>query len=435
MSQNELVSYIVRQLRACVPEQEIQNALEKNGWSAHHIQEAFQTAHVSLRSQNQDNLCAVRVDLTGTSQHVIAPTHKRTKKYMIVCMAILFFVVAGGVFAYMQYTQSPSRILSQMFDAIPSVQSMEATSLLAVDITIPTDKIPPSLIKTFSYSSPSVDVHFSLSTSQFIRFVGQDDGSFKFGLNAEYKDSLSQIPTLHLTVDSFGTKDMVYGKVGGISDILFHLSGAPTSTMSFLENQWFYIDKKSATQDANSLAGSFQNSSKNTSTSSTQNASSFTEKKAQILSILNEYKNTIILDSKNLGKEKIDGIPTTHIFVTLNESQLLEMLNKIKNTLSTSENPTKNIEGPTPIDSFDIWVGESDHLPHKLRITPASAFLSKIFKDTPIVSKNIEFTISHITYNTTLSITPPRDAKNLEEVLGQILGGLFGSNTVNKKVK
>ncbi|MFA7201561.1 MAG: hypothetical protein WC099_01000 [Candidatus Paceibacterota bacterium] len=100
MSHNKLVPYIVNQLHACVPEQDITAILQENKWPTQDIEKAFHIARSSPQSQNHEDVCAVRVDFTGTSRHVIVPLYKGSKKYILLSIATLF--LAGGIFFYIQ---------------------------------------------------------------------------------------------------------------------------------------------------------------------------------------------------------------------------------------------------------------------------------------------------------------------------------------------
>ncbi len=421
---DELVAYISRQLRACVSEQEIQTILEKSGWSSSDIHEALQSAQKTLSSQDQPQTCAVRVDFTQTSQHTIAPIHKSKRRYVIVGI-VLICIAAGGAYAYARYTQSPSRILARMLRVLPTVQSVEATASFDATLTVPNTLLSSSSKKTSSTTQP-VDVHLAISSSQFMRFTEQTDNTFKFSVHAEYTDSLTQKAPLQLTLDSFGLKDVAYGKVSGLSGVLSHLLGSPIPGISSLENQWFYINRTNGINDFTAVTESLRGSTSSTDETSTPSTSlSATEKKKQVVAILDEYKTKIVSDAENMGTETLEGIPTSHIRVTLQETTTLEMIQKIKNILA--EDPSANVSGPLPIQSFDIWVGTQDYLPYKITMHSSPAFLSKMFTNDQIVPKNIELTISHAVYNTPLSLTPPSDAKNLEETVSQLLGGLFGS--------
>ena len=421
MHYNELVSYIVNQLRSFVPENDIVTTLRKNGWSLNDIEAALKSAQEIIKSQEQGNLCAVRVDFTGTSQHTIAPKHKNIKIYSSI-LSVVIFCIAVAVFAYTQYVTSPATIISRMFEKLSSVQTVQGTASLTVDAHVPENKtFLHSILKTPS-STTLVDEGFSFSMTQFIDFTGKSTDSFKTDLSLQYRNSARLTSPIHITINSFGIGNTIYGKVSGITDTLSLIFGNSFGDMKFLENQWFSIDKTSSSTDIFKELAQSTLRDETSGTSLDERATS-TSKKDQLISIFNTYKEKIISDIENKGKENVGDISTTHLMVTLDEAQLKEMLQKITDATNDSASIKEN--PPSIIKSFDIWVG-ADYLPYKLEASINPDFITKEMNNPNTEIPAMRLIISDINYNTVPSLTPPPDTKRLEDVMGQVFMNLFG---------
>ncbi len=421
MHHNELVSYIVNQLRSCVVESDIIATLQKNGWHSHDIEEALKAAHTIITSQGQSNLCAVRVDFMGASQHTVVPKHKNIKTYSIIIGAIIF-CIAVAVFAYTQYTTSPTVILSRMFEKLPSIQTIQGTAAIAVDARIPENKTFLHNIKRTTSSTALVNEGFSFSITQFIDFTGKNTDSFKTDFSLQYHNSTHLTSPITITLNSFGIGNTVYGKVSGVTNTLSLLFGNSFGDIKFLENQWFSVDKTSSSTDAFKELAQSTLPEKTSSASSDERATS-TSKKDKLISIFNTYKEKIISDIENKGEENVGDISTTHLMIILDEAQLKEMLQKI----SDLTNGGISIEegSPSIIKSFDVWVG-TDYFPYKLEVSMNPDFITKRMDNPDIEIPAIKLVVSDISYNTVLSLTPPQGVKRLEDVMGQVFMNLSG---------
>jgi hypothetical protein len=140
-----------------------------------------------------------------------------------------------------------------------------------------------------------------------------------------------------------------------------------------------------------------------------------------------------VTSAQNIGVENINGIPAYHLKLVLTfEQQLADLILNIQ----TDQNPAsagtasylqlKNSLARQVGNkaNVDVWVGKSDSLLYQLTLSPLT-ITDSTTNSTVVVSMQSTYS----DYGNTFSIVAPQGAEPLQQIMGQLLGGLMASST------
>jgi hypothetical protein len=332
-------------------------------------------------------------------------------------------------------TPTPDQALAKMFAAVSQIKSLKYDIDLAAS-----SSLPPSY---FGFMSPSSQPNGTstatttdaaptdkLDASLSLKLTGQ--GDMTDIANANNSSNLiigGKMVTAGM--ETSANLDLSFIRLDKINyfkvDRLPTLLPLPSEVGGFV-GQWIKISGQDiASSSASSLVDSSQLNNLNLTKED-----------------INTLRQELISDGairfgEFIGIENLDGKPTYNYTTVFSKDGLKKMIDsvgrlseKLQNQVTTGaladqkertvESLAKMKEGIDKINLPEgkIWLGQTDFLPYKISFDNV---------EIPIDSAkiNLSLTTQYSNYNQPVSITAPVDTKSLQDLIGSIFGGMFGS--------
>lgn len=345
------------------------------------------------------------------------PSREKSKlPIIIVSIIVILCLIGGGVFAYNKFltpTISPTEILKNSLQVSLNVRSLSFTATSTGEVENNMGNGVPSASNFTLTSNGSIDFH-SLDTLLLDLNVGMNasvnaatsTGSLLLGVNAIYLNKNLYLDLKNFSVSYTSTDP----KAAGTQMFV----GLANGFASSLQNKWIQIDTSKAVK-----------------TSSDQ-----TTLTQEDMTMIRDYifGMSYVTAISSVGEEPINGTPTHHLKVTIqNGQELTDLIQKItleKQTVTPKDMGAFNkrmadISKATnqKID-LDIWIGKTDSLVYKVVSSPVT------ISDTQTGTKTTtsqEAIFSN--YNQPVAVTAPQGAVPLEQVMQSLFGNMFGGST------
>ncbi|XOB46799.1 MAG: hypothetical protein ACKKMV_01310 [Candidatus Nealsonbacteria bacterium] len=407
MINQQLLDYIKQQLRQGVSKEEIKNSLLTNGRQAKDIDEAFN----SIGQLEQPE--SYGAPGTTFPQSDISSVKPQKKKLTLIISVILgVMIIGGGVFGYFYYFQSPERIVQKMTEKMTEIKSLEYTGQITVEIE--TSNLPAlSPLGNGNLQQPKEPSSLKQTGKFSIDFSGASDlhdlnnpkALFKFDINT---DVLPQSFGLEVRT----IENITYLRLSNVPDLGFF-------DLSFLKNQWIKVDPEAIKKQfgLEKLDEQLKEVQKEQELSP--------EQIEQIREVVASIK--IFEITEKLPSEKIDEANTHHYKFVIDKEGLIELFTEISKIIQNKSLTEKELqelnESLQAIERSEgeIWIGKKDLLLYKI-------LLSLNIKETEKTKSEgkITMTVQFKNYNKAVQIDIPTSVKTLEEILGELFGGLFG---------
>lgn len=407
MIDQQLSDYIKQQLQQGVGKDEIKNTLLAQGWQEKNIDKAL-----NLSGQPEQS-ASYNMPETTFPKSDISPAKVSKKPIALIISIILgVAIIGGGVFGYFYYFQSPERIIQKMVGKMVEVKSLEYTGQIVIEIDT-SDLSTFSLLGNDNLLQPKKPSQPKQTDKFSINFSGASDwhdlnnlkAMFKFDINT---DILSQGFGLEIRT----IENITYLILSDVPDLGFF-------DLSFLENQWVKVDPEAIKKQfgLEKLEEQLREVQKEQKLSP--------EQIEQIKEAVARAKIFKIIEK--LPSEKINGINTHHYKFTIDKNGLIELfteINKIIQNKSLTEKElqelNKSLEA-IEMPAGEIWIGKKDLLLYKI-------FLNLNIKETEETKSDgrITASVQFKNYNKAVQIDIPAPVKALEEIIGELFGGLFG---------
>jgi len=347
---------------------------------------------------------------------------KTSKKPIAMIISVIFGVViiAGGVFGYFYYFQSPERIVQKMTEKMAEVKSLEYTGQITAEIET-NNLFAISPLGNSNFQQPKEEPSPAEQKGKFsIDFSGASDQHdlnnpklmFRFDINT---DMLPQAFGFGLEVRI--VDKIIYFKLSNVPDLGFF-------DLSFLKNQWIKIDPET-------IKKQFGLEELEEQTKQAQKEQELSpEQIEQIKEVATRTK--VFKITEKMSSEKIDGINTHHYKFVIDKEGLIELfteISKIMQNESLTEKELQELNGSLQaieISEGEIWIGKKDLLLYKI-------LLDLNIKETEKTKAEgkITMSIQFKHYNKSIWIDIPAPVKTLEEIMGGLFGGLFGGGLQN----
>lgn len=341
------------------------------------------------------------------------PQTKSKKTFVIVMSIVAVCLIGGGALAYQKFispTVSPANILKKSLQASLNTKTVSFTATSTGQIENQLDNGLPASANFSITSNGSIDVHsldnLLLSVNLKTNALANSPtttGSLLLDLKTIYANK-----NFYLNLNKF---DISYSSPDPKTIGTQMFVGMAKGIVSSLENKWLQIDI-----------------SKTLGSSSTD--SYFTKEDA---ATFENYKvgMSYITTISNVGKETTSNIPTYHLKLTIkNGKELNDLIRKFaleKQPVAPKDMAKfdKEMDDLAKIIDqkidLDVWVGRNDSLIYKIITSPI------IISDEKSGTKStVAEEITFSDHNQPVSITAPADAVSLQEMMQNLLGGMFG---------
>ncbi len=360
-------------------------------------------------------------------------------KIIIVVLAIL--IVGGGAYAAYDYfggsEKQPKEVLSKMFENSFDLNSgPETVSFLGAMNFNLMDSGNNILVMSFDFEGTSQSAEENMGSADMTLGgdfeIDVDGSSFSFAVSVDLRqlDDQSYFKLNSLDVNSSGSSGfeaaMIAGMVEGFSEPL--------------KDQWISIDLSDI--EENPLIGAQPYSSASP------------EDVEKILQIINEEIKVAGLFEvlEDFGTEKVRGVSSHHYKLEILLPETLDAYSLIlkrmlEEGLIESPDPTVDLKDldleiaefreelvASGVDNpvLEVWIGKKDYLLRKVTVPTYVIDMEKI---TPEIqgggedSLSFSMSMEYFDYGEPVDIVAPADARNLEEIMQEMFGGLFMNDT------
>ncbi len=329
-----------------------------------------------------------------------------SKKVLIYILSTIgVLVIAAGAYGYFYYFQSPEMVIQRMMSRIVNVKSIEYSGRVEMNMTTP--DISPgtnSLSLTFNGATDNHD----LENPKGFLVVNITTG----------RSIKGEVPEASLGRFEFRIiNKILYLELSKIESGLFFLD------LSFLENQWIEIN-------IGDIQKQFEQFIPEESKKEFEELQKKYKLTAEEISKINEIvkKSKVLKITEKLSSEKIEGINTYHFKFIINKEELKRLVLEITEVVEDKSLSQEQISGLDKaldkIEEFlggEIWIGKKDLLPYKI-VFNISAEENEETKTTG----RITITLFFKNFNKLIQVEAPDSTKKLEEIMMEILGGLYG---------
>jgi|GEM_PF-2039762 len=413
MANQELVNYIMQQAGQGVSQEVLRNTLLQAGWQTADVDEALKSLTSSPVAEVKQSSVADTAQSERTLPESVTSFDEHTaprfgKKLIILISVVGLLLVAGGVFAYNYFNQTPEQIVGGMVKTMLEAKTSNFSG--DIKITIDTQDVAGFLPSAVGDSTSG-----QIKTGEgsvTIRFSGSSDSS-----NVSNPKVLSTF--------TFGTDILPFGGAllgfdMRIVDRALYLKlnnlGIPgTENFGSFKNQWIKFDSTTALTQ-------LQQSGYSGSINLEENLNLPTEKIDKIKTILG--KALFIKVGARLASERVGGVDSHHYAFSLNKEGLKNTLKEVSLVVQEKDLTEAELQG---LDAFwenievsgELWIGKSDRVLHQIKMVLDS---KSMIKTTVIINE----TFKNINEPVTINIPP--DAKNFEELLFGISPLASGEN-------
>lgn len=329
----------------------------------------------------------------STGRRFNLPTGRRN---LTLAGAVLVFVfLVGGYFAYATYSQSPSRVLGQMFKRFPEVKTFSYGAELKTEVEVPN-------LQEFNQSTaatPAPDAGQD-SQNQQTSFVLSSDGV------VDNRDAAvpRSAATIKASIEQPGQKITLAGEYRQLGNTSYaQLTEFPDFGLvdaQKVKGRWVRLDKAETDDTERPSAGT-----PTTPPTPTPDALS-PDQINQVKETIRQSKAARITDK--LKGERLDGQAMHHYKYEADKDAMIEMMAKIQGILSKKPVSEQEIVDarkdldPLEFQPGEIWIGKKDYLPHKLTINFVIKKSEFVQKDTAV-----QLTLGLKNLNQELTIEPP----------------------------
>lgn len=319
-----------------------------------------------------------------------------------IIVLILVLAVAGSASAYFLYYQplhrSPEEVLSRQVAAQTALRSLAIDGKLAITVTPTTGvTVEPSTVILNYQSFTDVSV------------IDAPRGSFVLELTASDLPAASAafIPErqVALALEGLFAEQNLYLKFKQLPIIPFFFD-----TASF-QNRWIKI----ATKELKDKFGAQETSSLSS------------EEQTAIKGLLE--KRRLLTVTEDLPAEMIDGVDAYHYRFQINRDELVLLLTDLAALLGEPDQlaPLLPLLNSFALPTGEIWIGKKDFLPRQVIFAGEVTLADAGFK------VNYKWEQKQSRFNEPVTVTPPADAINLEDLLAPLLGNfLIGTTTTEE---
>jgi hypothetical protein len=389
MTHNELVDYIVNELRTGTSETEIKNALTASGWNEADINENLNAAHVKMGTPVVTGATETKAKRDFLKRH--------SKAVIIMCIALL--LLAGGAFAAYKFMPlSPERMLQQAALNMEDVHSFDFSGRITADITANDNILDlQARLQDVVNLNPDNRVAGSSTNLQFaIDFDGRVDGKDPEHPKGEFNFDVSA------GIISVGMKMKV------VDDAVFlRLDNIPkiTEEISKYTNKWIKIDPKALSEEYG-LGLNFN---------ATQPELTEGQKK-QIEELTR--KSHLYNSVTRLENDTIDAIQMYRYALVIDKVGLknyLKEVEKINKSAGGLNDTSLDALDTTQFKNVEVWIGKSDRMVHRI-----SMDISQASSNDSIPSGNLHLMMSFSNYNSIGKIEAPTQFHNIQDVIKDI---------------
>ncbi len=408
----ELLEYIKTQVAAGVDFALIEKALLENKWPQEDITKAIAQfsepipdVKTEISTPEVKDKSPLQLSFTNSK-----PWWKNYKILLIAASVIMGLVlIGGGVWAYVNIYNSPERTIVQSIQAFQGVKNITYDGQMKIQM----GSKEKDNSKALKISMPALEhmtaVNVVFNGIQDLSATDSKKGLIKFEISG--KDQSNQ------EVAGLGLEARFLNKAL-YTMLLKATFNQPGLDMVSLTNQWVKFDlaNEGDDQTLKQMAGGL------TDNKSLDAVAGLNLSASDILSLAKIYYQTKPLAIKKLANEKIDGVTVYHYSWQLDEAQFKEFMKQVYEIYpkdyqepGTEEKFLASLEKPLAgLISGELWIAKDDSLLRRFSF-------KYIDKEDPtkVVSALID-----MNYNTTVSIEEPTPFKTMEEILGQLLGGM-----------
>ncbi len=462
MISKQLIEYIQQRIAESGNTTDITKELLVVGWNINDINEAFNTLGVSTEEQTQQNQTSTlesskQIRKNFYDAHIQADNVKYRDSFwyrpaiIITAFIVLAIIISGSVYAYYIFSKQPSAIivLRNAVIKIPSVQAFNISATSTYDInasikqaglllgtTTPTNATTTTIINTHG----AVDINgignhpnFDIITAIKSNFtIATTTGLYSFTARTIFSPNAFDANLLHgnVSVTSSQNPQMRFGVM------------AINSAITSFSNKWIQLINLKNASSSQQIINLFSTFSPHSSSFIGQD----------IKGLLTYVQNLQYIRSiKNIGIEYINGIPTYHLslviqntsaFVPLMQKTLFDIsqhlrqqVSKIKTgALSTVLDNTSSygefIQNTKWLNTaltqkipVDIWVGKKDSYIYRIVIPHIKITSINFDKNTAYITAQYRISFSH--YNYIQPILAPRNSETLQSFIRNLFGGSF----------
>ena len=379
MINQQLVDYINQELKLGIDRKKIETDLVAAGWQSGDISDSFESLAPKKDSKSRSPKLKINF-----------------KKILIIsgCVLIGLIFIGGIAYAYNAYFYSPEKNIGRMLGNLKNIKTMAYSGELNVSANVPATPISEKKLSKLSVS-----------------FNGASD--------TQNADDLRGAFSFQIKTDAMSGQEMSLGlEARSLSKTLFlKLSNLPNIgfiDLGFFNDKWIKLDESTIGQGG--VASSSEKIDGNL----------IKEKAAKIQNLPSQDK--FIKITETLKSEKIEGQDTYHYKYIIDKEALKKFISDYSTLIDdkalTAEQIASSSEQIDQIDlaEGEIWIGKSDFMPYKLSFAAST-------KDEKAINTNL--VLSFKNFNQVIKIEEPTDVKTLTELIGGLMGGMFGGSGSN----
>ncbi|MBX4191414.1 MAG: hypothetical protein KW804_01290 [Candidatus Doudnabacteria bacterium] len=390
MTHQELVDYIVNELRNGTKEAEINNALVASGWHEEDIKENLNAAHIKMGQPAMSNPHEPKAKREFLKRHAKA----------IVIMCITLLLLASGAFAAYKFLPlSPDRMLQQAALKMNDVYSFDFSGRITADVNANQNilDLQARLPEIFNLNPDNRVAGASTSLQFALDFDGsidrQDSKHPKSELNFDITAGIFTVGMKMKLVN-----DIVYLRVDNVPKF--------TEEITKYSNTWIKIDPV-ALSEKYGLGLNL-------------NASTASLTEGQKNQINELFRTTRFYNSiKRLDDDMIDGKGMYHYSIVLDKAALknyLQEVEKINKSAGGLETSDLDALDSMQLKNSEIWIGKSDRMLHRVQTE-----ISQSASNDSIPSGSVHLLLNFSNYNNISKISAPSDSKNIDDVIQDIM--------------
>lgn len=389
MTHQELVDYIVNELRSGTSEVEIRNALVASGWQDADINENLSAAHVKMGGPT------ITVPTETKAKREFLKKH--SKAVIIMCFALL--LLAGGAFAAYKFVPlSPEKMLQQAAVNMDDVHSFDFSGRITADITANSQilDLQAYLQDVLNLNSDNRVAGTSTSLQFAIDFKGTIDGKDEDHPKAELNfDVTAGIFTVGMKMRVLD--EILYMRVDNIPKI--------SEEITKYGNAWIKIDPKAVSEEYG--LGLKLNSVEPELTEGQKNQIKEITKRSRLYNSVTRLEN-----------DSIDGMAMYRYSVVIDKAGLknyLQEINKVNKSAGGLDSMDLRAIDKMQFKNVEIWIGKSDRLVHRLSMDIAQAASTD-----SIPSGSVHLLMNFSNYNNIGKIEAPTQFHNIQDVIKDV---------------
>ncbi len=407
-----MLDYVKQQQEQGVSDSDIKQALRKAGWQAQDVESAFKPSEST--SFQPSHTTQVAPESILNSAKPVMP--QKNIIILIIASVVALGLIAGGVWAYYYFFQSPDQMIGRMMEKMSEVRTGEYT--LKVNGQIKGDiPLGPSMMLAEPSAEPQ-ELNFNLTLSGVSDM--RDLSNLKAGGSFVAQGQAPGMDVMDISFETRVIGDVSYFKINSLPDM-------PMLNISSLMNTWIKFDPQ---EIGDQLGFNPQQMEEMENELQPELAGhKLTDEQIEDIGQL-IYNEKLFKVVENLGSEKVNGVNCYHYLVTINKAVLPEIILEIGQIVDQpleayQEADMRQDLAEINFPDFEIWIGKSDKYLHRLafqyqRQEPENEIMFDI---------KAEMTMSQ--HNQEVTIQAPTESKSIQEVMEvmmqEMMGGMEGS--------